>query len=273
MTAAMPRRAHLIAGGFPPGKPAGHDHDYARMRLLECLAEQDVPASLGNDFVDVERWLPVSQLLLTYVAGPFADAEQSAAIQRWLEAGGRWVGLHGTSGGKAVRVEGYRQRRAVKTEHHAVLGSHFLTHPPIRRFRVDVADSSTSLTDGLPDFFETVDEPYFLELQDPASTRILLTAEYGSDCVSPLIGTIYASDTSLLPDGKTRVIGYTRQVGQGGVTYFTLGHNHSPTTNSQRMVDTSVAADGQPPLTFRGSWETPYFKTLLHNAIRWGLGE
>jgi type 1 glutamine amidotransferase len=263
----------LIAGGFPPGKPAGHDHDYARLRLLERLAELEVPASLGNDFSDVERWLPVSQLLLTYVAGPFADAEQSGAIQRWLEQGGRWVGLHGTSGGKAVRVEGYRQRRAVKSEHHAVQGSHFLTHPPIRRFRVDVADGSTSLTDGIPDSFETVDEPYFLELQDPASTRILLTAEFGPECVSPLIGTIYDADTSLQPDGKTRVIGYTRQVGQGGVTYFTLGHNHSPSTNSQRSVDASVAADGQPPLTFRGSWENPSFQTLLGNAIRWGLDE
>ena len=25
-------RAHLIAGGFPPGSQAGHDHDYARLR-------------------------------------------------------------------------------------------------------------------------------------------------------------------------------------------------------------------------------------------------
>ena len=49
------------------------------------------------------------------------------------------AGLHGTSGGRAERVEGLRQRRTVKTDHHAVLGSLFLTHPPTCRFRVDVA--------------------------------------------------------------------------------------------------------------------------------------
>ena len=34
----MPRpqitRAHLITGGFPPGTAAGHDMNYARLRLL-----------------------------------------------------------------------------------------------------------------------------------------------------------------------------------------------------------------------------------------------
>jgi hypothetical protein len=52
MTAKKPARAHLIAGGFPLGSAAGHDHDYARLRLLGLLAEQDVPASVANDFAD-----------------------------------------------------------------------------------------------------------------------------------------------------------------------------------------------------------------------------
>jgi hypothetical protein len=129
MTQPTPRRAHLIAGGFPPGSHAGHDHDYARLRLLGLLADGDVPASTANDFADVERWLPLSRLLITYVAGPFPDSGQCRAIHGWLEAGGRWLGLHGTSGGRAERVEGSRQRRTVKTEHHALLGGYFLTHP------------------------------------------------------------------------------------------------------------------------------------------------
>ena len=68
-------RAHLITGGFPPGSPAGHDHDYARLRLLGLLAEREIPASVANDFSDVEKWLPVSRLLITYVAGPYPDAD------------------------------------------------------------------------------------------------------------------------------------------------------------------------------------------------------
>ncbi len=122
-------RAHVIAGGFPPGSYAGHDHDYARLRVLGLLAEQGIAASVANDFADVEKWLPVSRLLITYVAGPYPDPAQCRAIEGWLEAGGHWLGLHGTSGGRAERVAGSRQRRTVKTEHHALLGSYFLTHP------------------------------------------------------------------------------------------------------------------------------------------------
>ena len=76
MTATTSGRAHLIAGGFPPGAMGGHDHDYARLRLLGLLAERDIPASVAGDFADIEKWLPVSQLLITYVAGPYPDATQ-----------------------------------------------------------------------------------------------------------------------------------------------------------------------------------------------------
>jgi type 1 glutamine amidotransferase len=259
-------RAHLIAGGFPPGSSAGHDNDYARLRLLELLAEQDTQASVANDFVDVEKWLPVSRLLITYVAGPYPDAAQCGALQNWLETGGHWLGLHGTSGGRAERVEGMRQRRTVKTEHHALLGSYFLTHPPICTIRVDVSATDHPLTRGLPTSFDVKDEPYFIELQDPGSTRILLSADYGPDAVSSSIGTLYASDTSLQPDG-TRALGYTRQVGKGAVTYFALGHCHNPASGSARTTDPT---DTTPP-TFRGAWESNVFITLLKNAIAWNV--
>src|SRR5271167_1064144 len=260
-------RAHLIAGGFPPGSAAGHDHDYARLRLLGLLAERDVPASVASDFADVEKWLPVTRLLITYVAGPYPDAAQCRAIQHWLEAGGHWLGLHGTSGGRAERVDGIRQRRTVKTEHHAVLGSYFLTHPPICGIRVDVSDTEHPITRGLGTSFDVEDEPYFIELQDPGSTRILLTAEYGPSATSPAIGSLYASDTSLQSDGRTRVLGYTREVGNGGVAYFALGHCHNPAIRAARTADPADTT----PLTFRGSWESAAFIALLRNAIAWGV--
>jgi len=268
MTETRPGRAHLITGGFPPGSSAGHDHDYARLRLLGLLAEQDVPASVANDFADVEKWLPVSRLLITYVAGPYPDAGQCLAIQGWMEAGGHWLALHGTSGGRAERVEGARQRRTVKTEHHALLGSYFLTHPPICKIHVDVRAGDHRLTRGVGTAFDVEDEPYFVELQDPASTRILLTADYGPGATSPTIGTLYTTDTSLQPDGKTRVLGYTREVGTGGVTYFALGHCHNPAIRASRTLDPTDTT----PLTFLGSWETEAFVTLLRNAIGWGMG-
>src|ERR1700733_3064384 len=121
MTGQTSGRVHVIAGGFPPGSHAGHDHDYARLRLLQLLAERDIPGSVVNDFADVEKWLPVTTLLITYVAGPYPDAAQCRPIRKWLQAGGHWLGLHGTSGGRAERVEGMRQRRTVKADHRALL--------------------------------------------------------------------------------------------------------------------------------------------------------
>ena len=266
MPQTSPSRAHLIAGGFPPGSSAGHDHDYARLRLLTLLAEQNVPASVANDFADIGKWLPTTRLLITYVAGPYPDADQCQTLQRWLQAGGQWLALHGTSGGRAERVDGSRQRRTVKTQHHALLGSFFLTHPPYQRFRVDVTDPDNPLARGLGPSFQVEDEPYFIELQDPAATRIILTAEYGPDATSPAIGTLYPSDTSLQPNGRTRVLGYTRQIGKGGVTYFALGHCHSPATRTARPGDPT---DTLSP-TVRGAWETDAFIALLRNAIAAG---
>lgn len=267
MTATNSGRVHVITGGFPPGSYAGHDHDYARLRLLTLLAERDIPASVANDFADVAKWLPISRLLITYVAGPCPDAAQCRTIRDWVEAGGRWLGLHGTSGGRAQRVEGSRHRRTVKSEHHALLGSLFLTHPPIGEIRVQVRDADSPLTRGLGNSFVVEDEPYFIELQDPAATRILLTADYGPAGEWPVAAALYGSDTSLLPDGRTRVLGYSKELGNGEVAYVALGHCHNPAIHATRTRD---AADKTPPI-FRGPWESDGFVTLLRNAIAWGV--
>ena len=267
MTETTPGRAHVITGGFPPGQMSGHDHDYARLRLLGLLAERDIQASVANDFADVAKWLPTSRLLISYVAGPYPDAEQTQAIEEWLKEGGHWLGLHGTSGGKAQRVEGVRNRRTVTTEHHALLGSRFLTHPPICRITVQVRDFDSPLTRGVGPSFNVDDEPYFIELQSPASTRILLTADYGASGDWPVAGQLYGSDTSLQADGRTRVIGYSRDIGAGGVAYFALGHCHTPAVRAGRPAD---PADTTPPV-FHGAWESDAFITLLRNTIGWGV--
>ncbi|MGH7865615.1 MAG: ThuA domain-containing protein, partial [Candidatus Binataceae bacterium] len=209
--------------------------DYARLRLLGLL--QDNPQSrvtVGNDFADISRWLPTCQFLITYVAGPYPNDEQNHELRDWLASGGRWLGLHGTSGGRAAPVgEQRRVRKMVKGSYHGTLGSFFLNHPPVRKFRVDVADRNHLLTKGVPASFEVMDELYLIELQEPATCHLLLTTELAKDPSPAGFGFIYDSDTSLLADGKTRALGYTREIGKGGVTYFALGHCHSPASNVQ----------------------------------------
>lgn len=265
-------KAHVIVGGFPPKALGGHDMDYARLRLLELLEERDVLSSVGNDFRDIERWLPDSQLLITYLAGPFLDDHQNAIVRDWLAAGGHWLGLHGSAGGKAARMGDGRRRRMVKTSHHETLGGFFINHPPMRRFTVSVADTNDVFTKDLPASFETIDEPYMIEIQSPSDTHVLLTAELGPDNSPPGFGFDYEQDTSLAPDGKTRVLGYTRNFGNGGVAYIALGHCHSPASNIQTMVDTTVDPAGVTPTTLRVTWESDAYMQLLRNAIDWGIG-
>ena len=272
MSNPQPIRVHVIAGGFPVGSPAGHDMDYARLRILQLLQDQPyVTTSVSGDFTDIDKWLPGCQLLMTYVAGPFPNGEQNTFLRKWLEDGGRWLGLHGTSGGKAAPVgDDRRVRKMVKADHHKTLGGFFLNHPPLRKFRVDVVNQQHILTKGLPASFEVMDELYLIELQEPAASDILLTTELAKDPSPPGFGFVYDEDTALQADGKTRVLGFSRALGRGGVAYIALGHCHSTTSNMQPFVDTSVDAGSTTPQVFRGSWDTQPFEQLLRNGIEWG---
>ena len=151
------------------------------------------------------------------------------------------------------------------------LRAFFLNHPPIRRFEVKVADSAHPLTQGLPDSFEVSDELYLVEVS--GDYTVLLTTELEKDPSPDGFGFVYDEDTSLLADGKTRVLGYTKPVGKGEIAYIALGHCHSPGSNVQPMVDESVAPGGTTPKVFRGVWDEPAFAKLIDNALRWGLAE
>ena len=267
----MAERVHLVTGGYPPGSPAGHDMDYARLRLLGFLAEhEEVATSVAGDFGDLDKWLAGTRLLITYVAGPYPAAAQLGTLNEWLEGGGRWFALHGTSGGRAARIPGSSQRQMVREAHHETLGCFFLNHPPVRRFEVAV-HGRHPLAQGLPETFETVDELYMVEPIGDA--EVLLTTELPQDPSPPGFGFHYDADTSLLPDGKTRVLGYVKQAGDGAVAYVALGHCHSPRSNSQPFVDESVSRNRKTPREFRGSWENGAFEALVRNAVDWGVGE
>ena len=64
------------------------------------------------------------------------------------------------------------------------------------------------------------------------------------------------------------MLGYTREIGKGGVTYFALCHCHNPAIRGARTADPADTT----PLTFRGSWESDAFIALLRNTIAWGVG-
>ena len=128
-------------------------------------------------------------------------------------------------------------------------------------------DTDHPLTRGLGTSFEVEDEPYFIELQDPGSTRILLTADYGPSGVSPTSAPLYGSDTSLQPDGKTRVIGYTREIGNGGVA-----SSLSAIATIRRSAPAGRRPGGHDAADLSRLVGIDAFITLLRNTIAWGVG-
>ena len=271
MAASAPTRVHVVTGGFPPGSHGGHDMDYARLKLLDLLYDDgNIRATTGNDFTDMWKWLQVTDVLITYTAGPVADDEQNEILKDWIDNGGHWLGLHGTSGGKAARI-GDGKRQMVKMNHHLTLGGFFINHPPIKRFTVDVKQVDSPILEGLPDQFDVIDEPYMIEVTDRPNTDILLTAPIGPDTY-PDFGFDYEEDTAIEEDGVTRVFGFTRGIGEGGVCYIALGHCHSPMTNSQPFVEENARENGEMPRTLRFTWETEEYRRLLANSLNWARG-
>ena len=155
----------------------------------------------------------------------------------------------------------------VRLPHHDLLGAFFLNHPPIRKFKVKVESLDHPVFKGLPTEFEVADELYLIEPM--ADSEPLLTTELPEDPSPPGFGFVYAKDTSLQADGKTRVLGTERQVGDGSVVYIALGHTHAPENNSQPFVDESVTTDGTTPTTFRGVWDDTNFRQIVTNAVDW----
>jgi hypothetical protein len=131
--------------------------------------------------------------------------------------------------------------------HHALLGSSFLTSPPICKIRVDVAGGEHRLTHALGASLVVEDQSYF-RAPAPRLERILRPRTTAPTDVAG-DRTLYPIDTSLQPDGRTRVLGYTRDAGKGGVAYAALGHCRNPAIRAERVADPTDTT----PRTFRGS--------------------
>ena len=241
------------------------------------------------------------------MAGPFPDDEQNAAIQSFLEQGGRWLAFHGSSGGKAGRVlddQGNTvAREMVKLPVHETLGIFFLNHPPHRAFTATNAAPGHALTRGLPDSFDVKDELYILEVLDPKAVPLVST-RLDFDAADSPPGFGFAYDPAMYPgrgEGKDELtLAQYRDVGAagGGVVYIGMGHAHSPAvtangSGAQPFVHSSIGDGSEPsiadderwskaykpedlqdfiatPPLFRGSWDHPAFVQLVQNALDWG---
>jgi len=161
--------AHFVAAG------RYHDIDYARLEILKLLMEHPhIRTTVACDYSNVSR-IKDCQFLITYCCDLMPTETQMKKIRAWLEAGGKWIALHGTNSilklsGKAG-VETPNDRPDVME----ALGTQFKAHPPIGTFLVKNIAPDHPIVEGIEDF-EIEDELY---LSHRASEiEVLLKTEF-----------------------------------------------------------------------------------------------
>ncbi len=239
--------AYLVAGG------RYHDFDFARLELLKLLAEHSaLRVVVGSDYADTDA-ISACSFLVTYTCDLRPSEGQQGALAHFVQSGGRWLALHSTNVVFDVGSDGTVASSRVIDPFVRTVGSRFVDHPPIRRFRVERAESDHPLVFGL-DAFETDDELYVNEYPDRAGLIPLLTAEFAGD-VAGVLG------PGLQPG--TQLVSYLRPLGDGAVLFNSLGH-------CRGHYDMRPHVDYYPTVE-RCSWGLPVYQELLRRGIRWGL--
>jgi cytochrome c len=152
-------------------KTAGYRHDSipAAIAAVEALGAQNDFAVDATEDADaftganLSRYAVVMFLLTT---DDILDSDQQGAFQRYVEAGGGFVGVHSAS----------------DTEHDwpwygGLVGAYFKSHPDIQPAVVDVVDRDTPSTIHLPAKWTRTDEWYNFETNPAGSVTVLATVD------------------------------------------------------------------------------------------------
>ncbi|HEX7648031.1 MAG TPA: ThuA domain-containing protein [Noviherbaspirillum sp.] len=230
-----------------------HDIDFARLELLKLLAEDDrVRVRVFEDYSNLEA-IRNAAFLITYTCDVVPSLEQQEALRAWLEGGGRWYALHGTS--SILRFLSSGLVDSPKWAPHLVetLGSQFIAHPPIGPYRVEVADPEHELVRGIEPF-EVIDELYLSDVH--AGLHVLLDTEFEGEA---------AGFERAQWEKARHAVFYIRKLGKGAVLYLTLGHCRGHHDMRPLMAHW--------PEVQRCSWELPVYYELLRRGIAWSKGQ
>jgi type 1 glutamine amidotransferase len=230
-----------------------HDIDFARLEILKLLAEDDrLRVTVAADYADTEK-IAAADFLVTYTCNLVPTEPQQVALSDYIEAGGKWLALHGTNSILKFLEDGRVDSPEIAPVLMKTLGTQFIAHPPIQPFTVKTADESHPLVKGVGEF-ETDDELYLSRIHGDITQ--LLYAEYTGEANG------FVEDQ--WPDDAPRPLYHINNLGSGEVLYLGLGHCRGH-YDMQPMMDYYPAIE-------RGSWDKPQYYELLRRAIRYCAG-
>ncbi|MFB0949720.1 MAG: ThuA domain-containing protein, partial [Halioglobus sp.] len=140
---------YLVAGG------KYHNIDHARLEILKLLAEQPrIKVLVGSDFSDIEA-ICASDVLITYTCDIIPTEDETRCLTNYVNNGKKWFALHGTNSilqflepaaDGTPRVDCPEDNMSFME----VLGSQFMSHPPIHEYEVHVTEPDHPLVQGIP---------------------------------------------------------------------------------------------------------------------------
>jgi type 1 glutamine amidotransferase len=238
---------YLVAGG------KYHDIDYARLELLKLMAEQPrLKVAIGADYSDIDA-ICAADFIVTYTCDVMPGPEQTQRLCQRIRDGGRWFALHGTNSILRFLEDGRVDCPRDNEPFMELLGSQFLSHPPIAPYQVQVTEPGHPLVSNLDPF--TVDDELYLCVHHGEQTTLLHTEWCG-------VTESFTSDQ--WQDDAQRPCMYLRPYGKGEVLYLTLGH-------CRGKYDMQPLIEEYPEPEF-GAWKTPEYYELLRRGLRWAMG-
>jgi type 1 glutamine amidotransferase len=238
---------YLVAGG------KYHNIDYARLELLKLFAEQPrLKVQVGADYSDLDA-ICDADFIVSYTCDVMPTPEQTERLCDAMRTGKKWFALHGTNSILRFLEDGRVNSPRENEPFMEMLGSQFLSHPPIMPYEVEVTDPEHPLVKGIPTF--TVDDELYLSVHHGEQKMLLHTHWTGT--------TEAFVDADWLED-EPRPCMYLHPYGDGEVLYLTLGH-------CRGKYDMQPMIEEYPEPEF-GAWKTDEYYELLRRGIRWCMG-
>lgn len=242
---------YLVAGG------KYHNIDHARLEILKLLAEQPrIKVKVGADYSAIDE-ICESDLIITYTCDVLPTEAETARLVEYIQSGKKWFALHGTN--SILRFLHQEDGTFLvdcpeeNVPFMEMLGSQFMSHPPIQEYQVHVTEPDHPLVKDIPVF--TVDDELYL-CKFHGEFQTLLHTSW-SEPVAEFISDTWMKDTEQQP------VMYIHPYGKGQVLYLTLGHCRGK-YDMQPMVE-------EYPVPEEGAWRTDEFYELLRRGIQWSM--
>jgi len=243
---------YLVAGG------KYHNIDHARLEILKLLADQPrIKVQVGADYSDIDA-ICASDFLITYTCDVIPTASETQHLKQYISAGKKWFALHGTNSILRFLAPDAAGTPQVDCPEENVpfmeiLGSQFMSHPPIHDYDVLVTEPDHPLVKDIPTF-RVDDELYLCKFHGDYQT---LLHTHWSDPVENFIREDWVKESDVQP------ILYIHPYGEGQVLYLTLGHCRGKYDMQPLMEEYPVPEEG--------AWRTEEFYELLRRGIQWAM--